>query len=332
VRAVVFTKRGGPEVLRIEDRPEPVPGTNEVLVDVEAAGITFSEILARVGLYPNAPKPPAVLGYEVAGIVSAAGPEVADLTVGDRVAAFVRHGGYAERAVAREPDVLRLPDSMSFEEGAAIPLAFATAFGALVRFGSARPGERVLIHGAGGGVGSAAVTLARTLELEVWGTASPGKQEALRELGVHRPLDYTDPSWDDRLPPLDIVLDALGGRSFRRSYRLLGAGGRLVCYGASSVLKGERRSLVTAARSLALTPRFNPMRQLAASKSVIGLDTIAIWEQKGSLGELIRPLARVLADGRIEPTVAATFSLADAPAAHRFIGERRNTGKVVLTT
>jgi NADPH:quinone reductase-like Zn-dependent oxidoreductase len=332
MRAVVFTKRGGPDVLRVEERPDPVPDTNEVLIDVEAAGISFSEILARVGLYPNAPKPPAVLGYEVAGTVSAAGPEVAGLTAGARVTAFVRHGGYAERAVASEPDVLRLPDSMSFEQGAAIPLAFATAYGALVRFGAALPGERVLIHGAGGGVGSAAVTLARALELEVWGTASAGKQEALRELGVQHPLDYADPSWDEQLPPFDLALDALGGRSFRHSYDLLGAGGRLICYGASSVLRGERRSLLRAARTLVRTPRFNPMRQLAASKTVIGLDTIALWERRGNLGELIRPLESFLAEGRIKPTVAATFPLADAPAAHRFISERRNTGKVVLTT
>lgn len=332
MRAVVFTRRGGPDVLQVQERPAPAPERGEVLVDVAAAGISFSEILARVGLYPNAPDPPAVLGYEVAGRVSAMGEGVADVAVGERVAAFVRHGGYAEQAVARTGDLIRLPESTSFVEGAAMPLAFATAYGALARYGAAQEGERVLIHGASGGVGSAAVALARALGLEVWGTAAPTKQDALRELGVHHPIDYAARGWDAAVPPLDLVLDHLGGRSFRRSYRLLGAGGRLVCFGASTVLKGERRSLVRAARMLALTPRFNPMRQLSDSKAVIGLDTIALWEHKGSLAELIGPLQRLVDDGTVKATVARTFPLEEAPAAHTLISNRGNTGKVVLTT
>ena len=332
MRAVVFTKRGGPEVLQVREHPAPRPERGEVLVDVAASGISFSEILARVGLYPNAPDPPAVLGYEVAGTIAATGADVADFAEGDRVAAFVRHGGYAEQAVARTGDLIRLPPATSFVEGAAMPLAFATAYGGLVRYGAAREGERVLVHGASGGVGSAAVALARALGLEVWGTAGPRKQDALRDLGVHHPIDYTARGWEADVPPLDVVLDHLGGRSFRHSYRLLGAGGRLVCFGASTVLKGERRSLARAARTLALTPRFNPMRQLRDSKAVIGLDTIALWEHKGSLAELIAPLQRFVDEGTVKATVAKTFPLDQAAAAHSLISDRGNTGKVVLTT
>ncbi|HEX2085697.1 MAG TPA: zinc-binding dehydrogenase, partial [Solirubrobacteraceae bacterium] len=321
MRAVVFTRRGGPDVLRVEERPDPVPGDGEVLIEVAAAGISYSEVLARVGLYPKAPEPPAVLGYDVAGTVAG---------TAERVAAFVRHGGYAERAVAHADDVLSLPDELTFEEGAAIPLAFATAYGALARYGGGQPGERVLVHGAAGGVGTAATALARELGLEVWGTASTGKQDLLRELGVHHPLDYTAQGWDERLPPFDIVMDALGGRSFAHSYRLLGAGGRLVCYGASNVLSGDRRNVLRAAATIARTPRFNPMRLLKESRTVIGLDTIELWDRKGSLGELIRPLAPLVAEGRVKPKVAATFPLAEAPAAHRHLSERRQPGKVVL--
>lgn len=330
MRAVVMTKRGGPDVLRVEERPPPEPASGELLIDVAAAGVSFSEILARVGLYPKAPEPPAVLGYDVAGRVAATGCGVEAFAVGDRVAAFVRHGGYAEQALAKAVDTLHLPDGLAYNRAAAIPLAFATAYGALTRFGAARAGERVLIHGAGGGVGSSATTLARALELEVWGSASSAKQAALRELGVHHPLDYTQRDWHRGLPPFDLVLDALGGRSLARSYRLLGAGGRLVCYGASSVLAGDRRSIVRAARTLMLTPRFGPMRQLKDSKAVIGLDTIELWDRKGDLGDLIRPLEPLVRDGTIAPAVEATFSLEQAPAAHRMLSERRNTGKVVL--
>lgn len=327
MRAVVFTRKGPPDVLELRDWEEPAAGSGEVPIEVEAAGINFSDVLARVGLYPNAPKPPAVLGYEVAGTVAA---DAAGFRAGERVAAFVRRGGYAERAVARAGDVLRLPDGVGFEEGAAIPLGFATAYGALVRYGAGRPGERVLVHGAAGGVGSAATLLAKSEGLEVWGTASPGKHGALRAAGVDHPLDYTAAGWDRDLPGFDLVLDALGGASFRRSYRLLRAGGRLVCYGASGVLRGERRNVVTALRTLVRTPRFNPMRQLQDSKAVIGLDTIAIWEEKGSLAELMQPLAPLVESGRARLPVAATFAFEDAAAAHRLMTGARRPGKVVL--
>jgi NADPH:quinone reductase-like Zn-dependent oxidoreductase len=219
----------------------------------------------------------------------------------------VRRGGYAERAVVRAGDLLHLPAGLSFAEGAAIPLGFATAYAALVRYGGALPGERVLIHGVGGGVGSAATIVAKAEGLEVWGTASPGKHDALRALGVDHPVDYTAVGWERDLPSFDLIMDALGGKSFRRSYQLLRAGGRLICYGASGVLKGERRNVVTALRTLVRTPRFNPMKQIQHSKTVIGLDTIAVWEEKGSLAELLQPLAPLVASGKAKPPVAATF-------------------------
>jgi NADPH:quinone reductase-like Zn-dependent oxidoreductase len=329
VKAVVLTRRGPPDVLQVEERPAPQPARDEVSIDVAAAGVSFADLLSRVGLYPNAPKPPAVIGYEVAGTVTAAGDGVAGIAIGERVAAFVRHGGYAERAVAKRNDVMRLPEALSFEQGAAIPLSYATAYGALVRYGGAQAGERVLIHGAGGAVGTAATALARARGLEIWGSASPAKHERLRRQGV-KPIDYTAKDWHVGLPKFDLVLDAIGGASFRRSYDLLAAGGRLVCYGASSVLKGERRSLGNAARTLLRTPRFNPMRQMSASKGVIGLDTVALWEGNGDLGELIAPLGRLVAEGVVEPEVAARFPFTRAAAAHRLITERGNFGKVVL--
>ena len=317
-------------MLEVRDREPPVPKPGELLIDVEAAGVNFSDLLVRVGLHPNAPKPPAVMGYEVAGTVSAETPSVGRFRAGDRVAAFVRGGGYAERALARPGDVFELPDALSFAEGAAIPLGFATAYAALVRYGGCLPGERVLIHGASGGVGSAATIVARSHGLEIWGTASPAKHEAVRALGAERVIDYTARGWERGLPGFDLIMDALGGSSFRRSYRLLRPGGRLVCYGASAILEGERRNLLTALRTIVRTPRFNPMRQIQHSKTVIGLDTIAIWEEKGSLAELIQPLAPLIASGEVKPPVAASFSFSEAPAAHRLMTRRRPPGKVVL--
>jgi NADPH:quinone reductase-like Zn-dependent oxidoreductase len=331
MRAVVMTGRGGPEVLQVQERPIPEPAPDEVRVEVAAAGVSFSEILARVGLYPKAPDPPAVLGYDVAGTVAETGASVS-VPVGTRVAGFVRHGGYAEQACVKVADLIRLPDDLSLRDAAAIPLAFATAYGALVRYGGARKGERVLIHGAAGGVGSSAAALARTLGLEIWGTASTSKQQALRDLGVDHPLDYKRSDWDRELPPMDLVLDALGGRSLARSYKLLGAGGRVVCFGASNVQKGDRRNVLRALTTLAATRSFKPMRLLKESKAVIGLDTIELWDRHGDLAQLIRPLEELVLSGAIAPTVATAVPLERAAEAHRMLSEGRNTGKVVLET
>jgi NADPH:quinone reductase-like Zn-dependent oxidoreductase len=301
-----------------------------VLIDVRAAGINFADIMARMGLYPDAPKPPCVVGYEVAGTVAAVGPGVDSPAVGERVAAPVRFGGYAERAVTKAAGAFPLPDGMSFEEAAAIPVNYATAWEALVRAGNLQAGERVLIHSAGGGVGIAATQLAKRIGAEVWGTASRAKHEAIRSFGVDHPLDYTVNGWERGVPPLDLVMDAIGGASFRRSYKLLRAGGRLVCFGASSLVAGSDRNLLTAAKAGIQMPWFSIVRQMSASKSVIGLNVLTLWDEHGA-GRWSQPLTELIEDGTVRPVVAQAFGFDQAGEAHRFISERRNTGKVVLT-
>jgi NADPH:quinone reductase-like Zn-dependent oxidoreductase len=332
MRAIVITRHGPPEVLQVQERPDPQPAAGEVLIDVQAAGINFADIMARLGLYPDAPKPPCVIGYEVAGTVAAVGAGAdTELQPGQRVAAPVRFNGYAERAVARADGVVPLPDEVSFEEGAAIPVNYSTAWEALIRAGNLQPGERVLIQAAAGGVGIAATQIAKRAGAEVWGTASSGKHPAIREQGVDHPIDYHQAGWEREVPDMDLVMDAVGGPSFRRSYALLRAGGRLVCFGASGVVSGERRNLITAARTALRMPRFNLIKQMSASKSVIGLNILTIWDQMGSAQRWRGPLQELLGDGTIKPVVAQAFAFDQAPDAHRFITERRNVGKVVLT-
>ncbi len=330
MRAIVITKHGPPEVLAVEDRPEPRAARGEVLIDVAAAGINFADLMARIGVYPDAPKPPCVVGYEVAGTVAALGDGVEGVPIGQRVFAPVRFGGYAERVAARADGVIALPDDLTFEQGAAIPINYATAWEALVRAGNLQPGERVLIHAAAGGVGIAATQLAKHVGAEVWGTSSPGKHTAIRGFGVDHPIDYTRSGWQRDVPKLDLVMDAIGGASFRRSYKLLRAGGRLVCFGASAIATGEKRDIPAAARTLLLMPRFNLIKQMADSKTVIGLNVLTLWDEFQSTQRWTVPLGELLADGTIKPVVAQTFPFERAADAHRFIGERRNVGKVVL--
>jgi len=330
MRAVVITKHGGPGVLAVEERPDPDLGPGEVRIAVAAAGVNFADVMARMGLYPDAPKTPCVVGYEVAGTILELGEGVEDLSHGQRVVAGTLFGGYASQAVVSAGNVLGLADGLTFEQGAAIPVNYATAWAGLIGYGNLGEGERVLIHSAGGGVGIAATQIAKRFGAEVYGTASPGKHERCTELGVDHVLDYTRAGWESGLPKFDVILDAIGGKSFRRSYSLLRPGGRLVAFGASALVSGQRRNLLTALRTLARMPRFNLVKQMSESKAVIGLNMISLWKEHQTLEPWIEPLRALLEDGTISPVVAGDFSFEDAGAAQTMITERRNVGKVVL--
>ncbi|HTU79045.1 MAG TPA: medium chain dehydrogenase/reductase family protein [Solirubrobacteraceae bacterium] len=338
MKAVVITGHGGPEKLQVRERPDPPLGPGQVRIEVAAAGVNFADVMATMGLYRDAPKPPCVVGYEVAGTIletGVSGTGAADpahpLEPGQRVLAGTQFGGYASQVVVPAGDVVALPERLSFEQGAAIPVNYATAWAALVGYGSLRPGERVLVHSAGGGVGVAATQIAKREGAEVYGTASPSKHERCRELGVDHPLDYTTSGWERGLPLFDVILDAVGGRSFRTSYNLLRPGGRLVIFGASSVVSGERRNIPAALRTVLRMPRFNLITQMQQSKGVIGLNMLTLWKDRGTLAPWIDPLAEMLDDGTIEPVIAGTFPFESAAEAHKMIVERRNVGKVVLT-
>jgi NADPH:quinone reductase-like Zn-dependent oxidoreductase len=336
VRALVLEKTGPPDsAITVKDWPEPAPGPGQVLIDVRAAGINFADLLARVGLYPDAPKNPCVMGYEVAGTVASLGTGVDGYVVGDRVVAATHFGGFAERAAADVANVFRLPESWTFEQGAAVPVNYGTAFAALVKFANVRKGETVLVHMAAGGVGIAALQILRSLGAEAIGTASASKHDAIRAQGAAHAIDYRNQDVAKEVKRItegrgvDVVLDALG--EFRQSYKLLRAGGRLVIYGASNIASGDRRNLVKAVREVARMPRFNPLRMMSQSKAVIGLNLLTLWDDRGSLEEVTTPLVELMNRGAIDPVVAEAFPFDRAADAHRFIQDRKNIGKVVLT-
>jgi NADPH:quinone reductase-like Zn-dependent oxidoreductase len=330
MRAVVITKHGGPSVLEVQERPDPELGPGEVRIAVAAAGINFADVMARMGLYPDAPKPPCVVGYEVAGTILELGEGVRELSHGQRVLAGTQFGGYSSQVVVPADGVLPLADGLTFEQGAAILVNYGTAWTALVGFGNLQPGERVLVHSAGGGVGIAATQIAKRHGGEVYGTASPSKHSRIRELGVDHPLDYTISGWERGLPTFDVIMDAIGGRSFRRSYDMLGPGGRLVAFGASAFVSGQRRNPVAALRTLVRMPRFNLIKQMSASKAVIGLNMLTLSQDERKRAQVAVALRGLLEDGTIKPVVAGDFSFEEAGAAHTMITERRNIGKVVL--
>ena len=323
----------------MRELPDPEPGPGEARVRVHAAGINYADLLARAGMYQEAPDPPCVVGYEIAGEVESVGEGVESPAVGDRVFGGSRFGGHAELVVTGARNLLPLRDDWSFEEGAAFPVNYATAYAAVVRYGSLREGERVLVQAAAGGVGIAITQIAR---LEgagtIFGTASGSKHDRIRSLGVDHAIDYRTQDVVKEVrriagekTPLDLACDAIGGASFRRSWSLLRAGGRLVLYGATSVMGGETRKPLTALGMLARMPIFHPVPMMRGSKSVIGLNMLALWDTHGSLDEWIQPLARWVEEDRLRPVVAEAFPAERAADAHRLVHERRNVGKVVIT-
>jgi NADPH:quinone reductase-like Zn-dependent oxidoreductase len=309
-----------------------------VRIAVKAAGINFADLMARVSLYADAPKPPCVVGYEVAGEVESLGDGVDGLSVGDRVMAGTRFGGYAELVVAPLAGVMPLPQDWSFEEGASFPVVYATAYACLLRYGSLRAGEKVLLQAAAGGVGIACTQIAKHVGTEVFGTASASKHDAIRGFGVDHAIDYRTHDFAKEVrrisgqkAPLDLVVDGIGGRSFKQGYSLLSPGGRLVCIGASAVMEGERRNLPRALRTVATMPRFNLIRQMSSSRAVIGLNMLRIWDAHGASPEDTAGLGELVSSGAVRPVVAETFPLERGGEAHRFVAERKNIGKVVLT-
>jgi synaptic vesicle membrane protein VAT-1 len=341
MRAVVLTAHGGPEVLQVQERPDPPVGAGEVRIEVKAAGINFADTMARVGLYPDAPKPPCILGYELSGLVESVGDGVESLKRGDRVIAGSRFGGHASMVSVLEGQAFPLPKGWSFEQGAAFPVNYTTAYVALVMMGGIRKGDRVLIHAAAGGVGISATQIARSRDTEIFGTASASKHDAIRSQGVDHAIDYRTQDFEAEVRRItggegvDVVMDATGPTNFRKDYRLLRQGGKLIMYGASELSTGQGRSIPTLARSLirmplATMPWWKSLSVLNENRGVFGLNMLT-WQDTEGLDRVLDALSEELEAGDfIDPVVAEAFPFERAGDAHTFIAERRNIGKVVL--
>ena len=305
---------------------------------MRAAGVNFADVLARLGLYPDAPKPPLVVGYEVAGHIDAVGRSVVGLAEGDRVVALTRFGGYADTVVVPAAQAFHFPDALSDSEAAAVPVNYITAALALYRMAALSPGETVLVHNAGGGVGIAATQLARLRRATVIGTASAFKHAALRSFGVDHAIDYQHANVAEEVKTLtrgrgvDVILDPIGGRSFTASYRMLAPLGRLIIFGLSAAAPGERRNVWHAFQAWMSSARFDPLSLMNRNRGVFGLNVGHLWDERRQLAPLFEMLFSELRAERLKPVVARTFPFERAADAHRFIQGRQNIGKVVLTT
>jgi synaptic vesicle membrane protein VAT-1 len=337
MRAVWTTGTKGPGSLEVRETADPRPGPGQVRIRVRAAGLCFAEVMAAQGLYPDAPRFPAVLGYEVAGVIDEAGTGVDQRRVGRRVLALTRYGGHSEVVCVPDARALAIPPGKGFTEAAAIPVNYLTAYHVLFRAAGIRPGERVLVHMAAGGVGTAALQLCRTVgSVETFGTASAAKHPALREEGCDHPLDYRDPDYAREVRRLtggqgmDVVLDPLGGADSRKGLALLRPGGRLVSYGFANLTSGQRRRPLRVLRQAAAMPWITPLRLMNANRAVAGVHIGRLLDRSDLLAAELTEVLALWAAGAVTPRIDATYPLERAADAHRRILSRGNTGKIVL--
>ena len=337
MRQIWIPRPGRPEVLEVRETRDPLPGRGQVRIRVAASGVNFADILLRMGMYPDAPRMPLVPGYEVAGIVDAAGEEAETDWIGRDVLALCRFGGYSDAACVHESQVFALPAGMSAEEGAAFPVNYLTAFQLLEVMGSLREGDRVLIHSAAGGVGVAATQLAGRIGARVIGTASAEKHDFLKSMGVEHCIDSRGEDFESRVRELtdgrgvELAIDAVGGRSFRKSFRTLAPSGRLGMYGMSVAAGGKQRSRLAQLRA-ALTSRLRsgPRALMSSNKGTFGVNLGALWNEMDRVTGWLEVLLEYYGDGAIKPVISARCPFEDAAEAHHYIQDRRNVGKVLL--
>jgi synaptic vesicle membrane protein VAT-1 len=336
MKQVYITGHGGPNRLQLRESPDPMPKTGELRIRVRASGINFADILARKGLYPDAPKLPSVVGYEVSGTVDAIGAGVDSYWQDREVFGLTRFQGYADTVVVPAEQLFEKPAELSHEQAAAIPVNYLTAWQLLVVMGALRAGESVLIHNAGGGVGLAATDIARHIGATIYGTASSAKHAFLKERGLHHAIDYRGKDWTPELMRLtegfgvELVLDPIGGSHWKKSYNALRHTGRLGMYGASTLAEsGLIRPLAYLKVGVTL-PWFNPVRLMNANHSVFGVNLGHMWHETAKIRQWMEVLLAGVTEGWVRPHVDRSFTLVQAGEAQTYIEERRNIGKVVL--
>jgi NADPH2:quinone reductase len=318
MKAIRVHKLGPPEVMRVEEIPDVVPDTGQVVLRVHAAGVNPVDTYLRAGLQGYSPTVPYTPGLDAAGVIERIGEGVTRCRVGDRVySAGTISGAYAEKALCHESQIFPLPDSLTFEQGAAIPVPYATAYRALFQRGRAIPGEAVLVHGASGGVGLASIQFARAAGLTVIGTAGTKKgQTLIAEQGAHFVLDHSKPDYLEEIFPLtngngvDLILEMLANVNLDKDLKALAHHGRVVVVGSRG--------------SVEITPRDLMSRDGEILGVYLGNAT---ERERRSINAAI---TAGLKNGTLRPVVGKSMPLADASKAHREIIETRAYGKIVL--
>ncbi len=350
MKRVIVDQYGGPEVLKLVEEHDPRPGPGEVCVKVLAAGVSFTDAQLRAGTYiPGAPKPPFTPGYELVGVVEELGADCSRLREGDRIGALTVWGADADRVCLPEASAVEVPDDLDPAEVLSLLFPYMTAYQVLHRIAMAKRGETVLVHGAAGRVGTAALELGALAGLRLYGTASARDRAAVERLGAV-PIDYRNEDFLARVRELtggdgvDVVVDSLGGPISLRSFRALRPGGRLVVFGRYATLSDGRKNWLAVIEwyasigALWLWEKLTPRRRVLTYQIQKFRD--AAQKRPGAVGgeprypdwfrEDFRVLIEMLRRGEIHPVVAERLPLSDARRAHELLEHSASKGKLVL--
>ncbi len=339
MKTLQLTKNGSPqEAFQLKELPNPEPEAGELLIRTECFGLNYADVMARNGLYNDAPPLPCTLGYEVVGEVEKTGKGVTQFAEGDRVLAFTRFGGYAEKSIADERTVVKLPPQIPSDKAAALATQYCTAYYAAIRMANIQKNERVLIHACAGGVGLALLDLAQYIGCETIGTAgSASKLEFISLRGVNHAVNYREKDFASEIrkitgeqKPVDAAFDAVGGKTYVQTKKLMNYGGRHVLFGvASRKTKGPKLlNTLKLAWSFGLS---HPLEFLLGSRGVIGLNMLRIAEEKPAvLGEVMENLIDLYQNGHLNPHVYKSYRFNELSAAHEALENRKTIGKLVV--
>ncbi|MEY4927651.1 MAG: hypothetical protein RI894_2087 [Bacteroidota bacterium] len=322
----------------VREQAIPSPKKGEIVIKTEAFGLNYADVMARLGLYQDAPPLPAVLGYEVVGRIHALGEDVSGFQLGDRVVAMTRFGGYADYAMTQASACAAIPDTMQAGVAAALATQYITAYHAACEQTNLQQGEHVLIHAAAGGVGIALVQIAKQKGCIVYGTCGSDEKIAfLKTLGVDFPINYTKEDWTAVVKNLrgkeglDVIFDSLGGSSVSKGFKALGAGGRFIGYGAAN-MAGESKNMLRVLKTVIGFGLYSPIQFLGSSKAFIGINMLRIADSRPEIiKRCLDTVIKLAKDGHIAPYIGGEFPASDLAKAHDFLGRRSSIGKVICT-
>ena len=336
MQSVILTKYGAPEVLEVKELKDVEPNSNQVRVKVHYAGINFAEIMARMKLYPGGPKPGGILGGEVSGVIDKIGNNVEGLNIGDKVMGLTLGGSYTSHTCIDTNSIIPLPNNFNLDEAAAFPVTYITAYMMMFDLGNLQDGDTFLIHGAGGGVGTAAIQLAKTKNIKIIGTSSSWKHDKITQMGVDKCIDYNKSNIEKEIMDftdgkgVDLIIDPVGAKNWKISYKVLSKMGKLIIYGDQNLVKGDKLKPMVALKEMYSMPKYKPMDLMANNKAVMGYHLGRFkgheWKVKRSIDNLIK----LVKEYDLHPVVDSKFSYQDAAKAHRYIQDRKNFGKVLL--
>jgi NADPH:quinone reductase-like Zn-dependent oxidoreductase len=336
MKAAVLVKNGkAATAFEIREVTKPQPGEEEVLIKVAAFGLNFADVMARNGMYKEAPPLPAILGYDVAGYVEAVGAKVTALKPGDRVAGMTRFGGYAEYAVTKASAVAVIPADMDMAAATALATQYCTAYYLAAEVTNLYKDDKVLIQSGAGGVGTALIQFAKYKGCEIFSTAgSDEKLDYLSSLGVQHPINYTTQDFEAIIKNstaskgVDVIFDAVGGSSVKKGFRLLAAGGRLLCYGAADMSGKNIFGKINAALGFGF---YHPLMLMMPSKAIIGVNMLRIADEKPAvIQRCLQAVVKLTSDGIFKPVLGKSFSVTAIGEAHEYLEKRKSTGKVAV--